>query len=205
MAKITYIEHSGKEHVVEVANGMTVMEGARDNNGELTEGGRIRLKSFDKVPEPKRREQRRNSIRLGLLSDEGRCACGYLETMIKDMDAALEHGSFLAGANYSLADASLTPYLHRLWILGCEGLWETDYPRVGEWYERIKSRPSFTEVITKYASKTRQRKDPTTEDGAGTWNRFQQALALIKSGPDELAARLPARIWNIDNVPNHPY
>lgn len=31
MAKITYVEHSGKEHVVEVANGMTVMEGARDN------------------------------------------------------------------------------------------------------------------------------------------------------------------------------
>lgn len=32
MAKITYVEHGGKEHVVEVANGMTVMEGARDNN-----------------------------------------------------------------------------------------------------------------------------------------------------------------------------
>ena len=32
MAKITYIEHGGKEHVVEVANGLTVMEGARDNN-----------------------------------------------------------------------------------------------------------------------------------------------------------------------------
>ncbi|MEN8893559.1 2Fe-2S iron-sulfur cluster-binding protein [Planktotalea arctica] len=32
MAKITYIEHGGKEHVVDVANGMTVMEGARDNN-----------------------------------------------------------------------------------------------------------------------------------------------------------------------------
>jgi len=32
MAKITYIEHNGKEHVVEVANGLTVMEGARDNN-----------------------------------------------------------------------------------------------------------------------------------------------------------------------------
>ena len=31
MAKITYVEHGGKEHVVEVANGMTVMEGARDN------------------------------------------------------------------------------------------------------------------------------------------------------------------------------
>jgi 2Fe-2S ferredoxin len=31
MAKITYIEHSGKQHQVEVPNGLTVMEGARDN------------------------------------------------------------------------------------------------------------------------------------------------------------------------------
>ena len=32
MAKITYIEFNGTEHVVEVENGMTVMEGARDNS-----------------------------------------------------------------------------------------------------------------------------------------------------------------------------
>ena len=32
MAKITYVEHNGTEHVVEVAEGLTVMEGARDNN-----------------------------------------------------------------------------------------------------------------------------------------------------------------------------
>ncbi len=31
MAKITYVEWGGTEHVVEVADGMTVMEGARDN------------------------------------------------------------------------------------------------------------------------------------------------------------------------------
>ena len=31
MARITYVEHSGKEHVVEVPTGLTVMEGARDN------------------------------------------------------------------------------------------------------------------------------------------------------------------------------
>jgi ferredoxin, 2Fe-2S len=31
MAKITYIEHSGRRHEVEVPNGLTVMEGARDN------------------------------------------------------------------------------------------------------------------------------------------------------------------------------
>ena len=32
MAKITYVEFGGTEHVVEVATGLTVMEGARDNN-----------------------------------------------------------------------------------------------------------------------------------------------------------------------------
>ena len=32
MAKITYIEHNGKSQVVEVPNGLTVMEGAIQNN-----------------------------------------------------------------------------------------------------------------------------------------------------------------------------
>lgn len=32
MAKITYIEHNGTRHEVEVKTGMTVMEGARDND-----------------------------------------------------------------------------------------------------------------------------------------------------------------------------
>ena len=32
MVKITYIENSNKKHVVEVANNMTVMEGAVQNN-----------------------------------------------------------------------------------------------------------------------------------------------------------------------------
>ena len=32
MSKITYIEHNGKSHTLEVANGLTVMEGAVQNN-----------------------------------------------------------------------------------------------------------------------------------------------------------------------------
>ena len=32
MAKVTYIEHDGREHVVEVKNGLSVMEGAIRNN-----------------------------------------------------------------------------------------------------------------------------------------------------------------------------
>ena len=32
MSKITYIEHSGKSHTIEVPNGLSVMEGAVQNN-----------------------------------------------------------------------------------------------------------------------------------------------------------------------------
>ena len=32
MPKITYIEHNGKSHIVEVPNGLSVMEGAIQNN-----------------------------------------------------------------------------------------------------------------------------------------------------------------------------
>ena len=32
MPKITYIEHNGKSHVVEVPNGLSIMEGAVQNN-----------------------------------------------------------------------------------------------------------------------------------------------------------------------------
>ena len=32
MAKITYIEHSGKSHTIDVSNGLSVMEGAVQNN-----------------------------------------------------------------------------------------------------------------------------------------------------------------------------
>ncbi len=32
MSKITYIEHSGKQHTIDVKNGLTVMEGAIQNN-----------------------------------------------------------------------------------------------------------------------------------------------------------------------------
>ncbi len=32
MPKITYIEHNGKSHKIEVANGLSVMEGAVQNN-----------------------------------------------------------------------------------------------------------------------------------------------------------------------------
>ena len=171
-------------------------ESSRGHDGELTDAAQIRLKSFDRIPEPKRREQRRKSVLLGLLSDEGRCACGFLETMIKDINSALELGSYLAGDSYTLADAALTPYVHRLWLLSCEELWTKDYPRVQEWYTRVKERSSFAEVFTKYENETRHRYDKDRSNTLGTWLRFRDALDSIGEKIDDPAVRLPPRIWS---------
>ena len=175
-------------------------ESSRGSDGELTDAAKIRLSSFSDIPEPKRREQRRQSVLLGLSSDEGRCACGFLETMIRDIDAALELGPFLAGDCYSLADAALTPYVHRLWLLGCEELWSKDRPRVETWYKRIKARPSFAEVFTKHEDQTRHRYDRDRSKLLGTWDRFRGALESIGKETDDPAVRMPPRIWRTSDL-----
>ena len=43
MAKITYIEFNGTEHVVDVPNGLTVMEGARGQRHSRNRGRLRRL------------------------------------------------------------------------------------------------------------------------------------------------------------------
>ena len=179
---------------------VSFFEASRGPDGELTDAAKIRLNSFNDIPEPKRREQRRQSVLLGLSSDEGRCACGFLETMIKDIDAALELGPFLAGDSYSLADAALTPYVHRLWLLGCEELWSKDRPRVESWYERIKARPSFAEVFTKHEDQTRHRYDRDRSNLLGTWERFRGALGSIGKKSDDPAVRMPPRIWRTPDL-----
>jgi len=175
-------------------------EASRGFDGELTDAAKIRLKSFSNIPEPKRREERRQSVLSGLSSDEGRRACGFLETMIRDMDAALQLGAFLAGDRYSLADAALTPYVHRLWLLGCEGLWSKEFLGVKDWYERIKARPSFAEVFTKHENETRHRYDRDRSNLLGTWERFRGALDSIGKEADDPAVRMPPRIWSTSDL-----
>ena len=51
---------------------------------------------------------------------------------------------WLAGGTYSLADIAMAPYVNRLDMLGMSEMWIGSRPRLTEWFERIKSHPSFT-------------------------------------------------------------
>jgi len=58
----------------------------------------------------------------------------------------LAHGSFLAGAAFSNADAAVIPYILRLELLKLSGLW-AQYPAVADWWARMRNRPSVKSTI----------------------------------------------------------
>jgi glutathione S-transferase len=72
-------------------------------------------------------------------------AKAYLQydAFLQKMDDKLRTSSWLAGPDFSLADIALTPYVTRLDMLSMSEMWTKRRPHLTEWFERIKSRPSY--------------------------------------------------------------
>jgi glutathione S-transferase len=92
-----------------------------------------------KSPNKKRAEHKRDVALHGLESKFVREALDYHLKLLQTMDAALERGPWLAGEQFSLADAAVIPYILRLDLLKLKRLLD---PRVAGWYQRMRARPS---------------------------------------------------------------
>src|SRR3546814_798414 len=99
---------------------------------EQLEVRKVRKELFQRMGKPTGFSRRDVDIALGQLADT--CA---------RMDQALEHGPWLMGAQFTLADVLVIPSIDRMADLGLAHIWEGRYPRVGEWYARFQERPSF--------------------------------------------------------------
>jgi glutathione S-transferase len=110
------------------------------------EAGKQMLES---IPDPIKRERRRDVIEKGLDSPYFRTAVARLLQLYRDMGAALTKHAWLAGDRYSIADAAFTPYVVRLEHLDVLGLLDTT-PHTADWYRRIKARPSFEDAIRRW-------------------------------------------------------
>ena len=97
-----------------------------------------------KSPSKQRTEYKRDVALNGLDSKFVRDAIGHHVKLLKAMDHALEHGDWLAGGAFSLADAAVIPYILRLDLLKMEKLFDA---RVKSWYARMRARPSFAKEI----------------------------------------------------------
>lgn len=80
--------------------------------------------------------------RKGFSQGDVDAALDQLRSTLIRMDHALERGPWLVGEQFTIADVSVTPTVVRLEDLGLDQMWG-DLPRVGDWYNRVKARPSF--------------------------------------------------------------
>jgi glutathione S-transferase len=100
------------------------------------------------LPDPAKRERRRLLLDLGPASPEAAAGMKALAGMVRTMDARLAGGAtWLAGPDYSMADAALAPFCYRLDLFGLLGPMLSDFPRAASWWKNVMARESFSSVL----------------------------------------------------------
>ena len=135
------------------------------------EAGKAMLES---IPDPAKRERRRDVIEKGLDSPHFHVAIERLLTLYRDMDKALASHAWLAGDAYSIADAAFTPYVVRLEHLDVMGLLDPT-PRTADWYRRIKARPSFQAAIVRWEND--KYLELMKRQGRENWPKIKEIMA----------------------------
>ena len=131
-------------------------------------------KMLESIPDPIKRERRRDVIEKGLDSQFFRIAILRLMELYRDMDAALGKTAWLAGDNYSIADAAFTPYVVRLDHLDVLSLLDGT-PRIADWYRRIQARPSYQEAIVRWENPGYL--DLMKRNGRESWPKIKEIAA----------------------------
>ena len=127
--------------------------------------------------DPLKADRMANMLKDGWNSPYLVMALRRFEKLACDMEAALDTSTWLAGDDYSLADADYTPYLQRMEDLGLEWLWASR-PALKDWYDRVRSRPSFAAVVSDWIAPEARQAVAAQSREIGP--RFQQALVAAQ-------------------------
>jgi glutathione S-transferase len=104
---------------------------------------------FRNIGDPRRTDRTKNVFEKGVQSPFVRNAVYAFEAAFNSMEFELSKGSeWLVGNTYSLADVGLTPYVARLEYLDILDVWTGNRPKFGDWWNRIKSRPSYARAVS---------------------------------------------------------
>lgn len=93
-------------------------------------------------PIPEMRENIRQTLKLGVQAPQVAVALNAYDRTIGLMADQLERTPWLAGYEYSLADAALLPYVCRLEHLAMSWMWD-HRATVARWLERCRQRPNY--------------------------------------------------------------
>jgi glutathione S-transferase len=105
----------------------------------------LREKRFRNVGDPRRTDRFKSTYEHGVGSPFVLHGIAAFERMFKHLEQTLGErgGPWIMGAQPTLADINLMPYVARLEYLGLLDVWTADRPRVRDWWARVQAWPSF--------------------------------------------------------------
>lgn len=112
----------------------------------------VREAEIAAIPDAREREARRSVVEHGVRAPEFAGALARMIDLLDRIDAAVAERPWLSGEAYGLADAAALPYVLRLDHLAMAPLLAAPArPRLADWYERVRARPSFETAIARWA------------------------------------------------------
>jgi len=99
------------------------------------------------IPDPARRAARKSVIEHGVAAPEMRGAIAAFIGMLDRMDGLLADRTWLAGDDFSLADAAALPYVLRLEHLAMGDLISAR-PRAADWFARVQALGSYPAMVS---------------------------------------------------------
>lgn len=122
---------------------------------------------------PQSRSWLEDVVLVGTSSERFDAAVFRMERLCDAFESWLATTGWLAGSDLTLADLAFAPYFVRLELLGLSALWQ-NRPNVSAWYDRLRARPSMSEVLDWYAPTTLITLSEHQESGR---TALEQALA----------------------------
>ena len=128
---------------------------------------------IDRVPEKARRDRQRRLLKLGYDAPDVLDAVGVYEKTISDLDSLLARQQWIAGEEFSLADAAMAPYFQTLHQFGwCE--WYESRSNVAKWYERCRTRDSYKSAVS--SDITAEKLADLNARGKPAWLKIQRII-----------------------------
>ena len=128
---------------------------------------------FRNTGDPQKGERFRSTYAHGVASPYVFQAVASYEKLFKNMEKALaEGGPWMLGADMTLADINLMPFVARLNYLNLLDLWAAERPHVMAWWRQVQTVPSFKAAILDQTSEA----DATNMHTHGS--KIKEALEL---------------------------
>ena len=130
-------------------------------------------KALARVIEKPRRERQLRLLKMGYDAPDVADAISTYQATMDDMDSQLDGQAWLAGDQFSLADAAMAPYFQTLTQFGWTP-WYAARPRVADWYRRCVVRDSYGIAIS--ADFPSQLLKELSAKGARVWPKIKAIL-----------------------------